>query len=331
MLRAGGRRRVIVCHSLSPGPRPCISLVPSGRLLFRALRRPLSLFLSHSTVSARTHSVYQRGNTRAWQPRSRGTYESSKDSTKTRMKAGNRIAFAITWRSCRRRKREKEKERTAPHARDTGAKMPPYDFSSGPDVIDPRVGERTRTEERRTRATGAPRAWYQEARSLSAISRRGPFSRRRADFATRSSDDTRPGPKNGSISRTVDLTVRWSAPPPPHSHSWSRGESRRPICFVTANARLLLLLLVVLLRIGPSRCLLRRRRPQCSSAVFRTALLEEKVRAPIRVFNGRPSLAINRDRSCDSSFGNRDGRNSPTPILFGVLSRGTKGRLRILF
>jgi len=68
-----------------------------------------------------------------------------------------------------------------------------------------------------------------------------------------------------------------------HSRSWSRGESRRPICFVTANARLLLLF--VLLRIRPSRYLLRRlrrRRPQCSSIVFRTTLSEER---PIRTFD----------------------------------------------
>lgn len=63
-----------------------------------------------------------------------------------------------------------------------------------------------------------------------------------------------------AASRTVDLTVR-GPPPPRHSRSWSRGESRRPICFVTANARLLLLLLLllllVILRICPSRRLLR--------------------------------------------------------------------------
>lgn len=96
------------------------------------------------------------------------------------------------------------------------------------------------------------------------------------------------------VSRTVDLTVRWPAPPPPHTvRSWSRGESRRPICFVTANARASSFSrLLVLLRVCPSRRFLRGLRPQCSSTVFRTALLEE-----------RPTVRIRSARACARTLG----------------------------
>lgn len=67
-------------------------------------------------------------------------------------------------------------------------------------------------------------------------------------WRTRSIDDSLEGPKNSW------LPLRLWADPPPHSRSWSRlGESRRPICFVTARTSVCLLLL----RTSPSRRLLR--------------------------------------------------------------------------
>jgi len=77
-----------------------------------------------------------------------------------------------------------------------------------------------------------------------------------------------------AVSRTVDLTVRWSAPPPPHT---ALGRAVKVAgLFVSLPRTCLLLLLLVLLHISPSRRLLRglrRRRPQCSSIMFRMALL----------------------------------------------------------
>lgn len=165
-----------------------------------------------------------------------------------------------------------------------------------------RAGARVR--ERRGRGKGTRAAEHhvlgnQERRDHHPLSHGyppGPSGGKRSS-ATRSSDDgytTARVSQERLVSRTVDLTVRWSAPPPPHTVALGRAVKvaglfvSLPRTRASSFSRLL-----VLLRVCPSRRFLRGLRPQCSSTVFRTALLEERPTVRIRSSRTRAQRVLN--------------------------------------
>lgn len=214
-----------------------------------ARRASLSLFPLLSAVSSGTHavgSVYQRGEPVARHIR----IPEGLDEDADRSSGGS-----FAWRSRRRGKREREREL----ARHEVQKCHRAIFRPARMWGRSTCGRAGRDGGRAKEVNGALAEHHvlgteRRDHRLAAGARRGNRAEGPRDRGAATVHARAP---RTAISRTVGLTVRWPAPPPPRSHSWSRGESRRPICFVTANARLLLLLL----RIGPSRCLLRRRRP----------------------------------------------------------------------